>query len=67
MLLEKKYHGGAADVESMVKNEGIDVVVGGGKGSTGTVSAGTLLALGLSKSVDEAENQAKEYPECYRY
>ena len=54
MLLEKKYHGGAADVESMVKNEGIDVVVGGGKGSTGTVSAGSLLALGLSKSIDEA-------------
>lgn len=107
--------GGAADVESMVKNEGIDVVVdlrgeatecayseadvewiqiplsdhssqsqeesfrkaieavteayhqnkkvafhcGGGKGRTGTVAAGTLLALGLSDTVDEAEIKAK--------
>lgn len=124
MLSEKKYQalikgriymGGAADVESMVKNEGIDVVVdlrgeatesaypeadvqwiqiplsdnssqsqeesfqkaidavtgayhqnkkvafhcGGGKGRTGTVAAGTLLALSLSQSIEDAENQAK--------
>ncbi|WP_332074682.1 protein-tyrosine phosphatase family protein [Paenibacillus sp. GYB004] len=125
MTIEKSYHalipnrifmGGAADVESMVKNEGIDVVVdlrgeateraypsdqvqwvqipladrssqpqeeafrqaiqavteayrqnkkvafhcGGGKGRTGTVAAGTLLALGLCQTVDEAEAKAKE-------
>jgi protein-tyrosine phosphatase len=109
------YMGGAADVESMVKNEGIEVIVdlrgeatecdyldanvewiqiplgdqasvpqdegfqkaidtvteayhrnkkvafhcGGGKGRTGTVAAGTLLALGLSHTVDEAETKAK--------
>src|SRR4051794_40011557 len=117
MSSEKKYHalipdqvfmGGAADVESMVKNEGVEVVVdlrgeatecaypaanvkwvqiplsdnsnqsqeddfkkaiqavteayhqnkkvafhcGGGKGRTGTVAVGTLLALGLSHTVD---------------
>jgi hypothetical protein len=32
---------------------------GGGKGRTGTVAAGTLLALGISKDVDEAEATAK--------
>lgn len=124
MSSEKNYHalipdkifmGGAADVESMVKNEDIDVVVdlrgeatewayptanveriripltdnatepqteafeqaiqavteayrqnkkiafhcGGGKGRTGTVAAGTLVALGLSDTIDEAEAKAK--------
>ncbi|MFC5470090.1 dual specificity protein phosphatase family protein [Cohnella suwonensis] len=32
---------------------------GGGKGRTGTVAAGTLLALGLAKDVEEAEANAK--------
>jgi protein-tyrosine phosphatase len=32
---------------------------GGGKGRTGTVAAGTLLALGISKDVEEAEAAAK--------
>ncbi|MEF3310882.1 hypothetical protein PV433_18530 [Paenibacillus sp. GYB004] len=32
---------------------------GGGKGRTGTVAAGTLLALGLSDTLDEAEAKAK--------
>ncbi|MGK9250732.1 protein-tyrosine phosphatase family protein [Paenibacillus humicus] len=124
MSSEKNYHalipdkifmGAATDVESMVKNEGIDVIVdlrgeatecayptanakwiripladhaampqvkafeqaiqavteafhqnkkvafhcGGGKGRTGTVAAGTLLALGLSDTLDEAEAKAK--------
>lgn len=124
MTTEKKYHaliqdkvfmGAAADVESMVKNEDIEVVVdlrgdavecaypeadvqwiqipltdnmnqtqeeafqmaiqavtdafhqnkkvafhcNGGKGRTGTVAAGTLLALGLSHTVEEAELKAK--------
>ena len=122
--MEKKYHalyedkifmGGAADVEAMEKNEGIDVIVdlrseatecafpaskakwvqiplgdnstenehllfkqaidevvnayregkkvafhcGGGKGRTGTVAAGTLVALGLANNIDQAEQQAK--------
>lgn len=125
MPSEKNYHalipdlvfmGAAADVESMVNNEGIEVVVdlrgdasqcaypaanvqwilipltdnvaetqeeafeqaiqavteayrqqkkvafhcNGGKGRTGTVAAGTLLALGLSDTVDEAEHKAKQ-------
>ncbi|MCY9694194.1 protein-tyrosine phosphatase family protein [Paenibacillus alginolyticus] len=124
MSSEKNYHalipdkifmGAAADVESMVKNEGIDVIVdlrgeatecaypaadaqwiqipladnaavpqeeafaqaiqavtdayhqnkkvafhcGGGKGRTGMVAAGTLLALGLTDTIDEAEAKAK--------
>ncbi|WP_201317661.1 dual specificity protein phosphatase family protein [Paenibacillus sp. EPM92] len=123
-MTEKNYHslhenkifmGGAKDVESMVKNEGIEVVVdlreestgcaypeanvawikiplgdnateseevlykkaidevvnayrqgqkvafhcGGGKGRTGTVAAGTLMELGVAKSLDEAEAKAK--------
>lgn len=109
------FMGGAADVEAMEKNEGIDVVVdlraeatgcsypeskakwiqiplgdnspesehllfkqaidevvnayhsgkkvafhcGGGKGRTGTVAAGTLITLGVSKDIDEAEAMAK--------
>lgn len=109
------FMGGAADVEAMEKNEGIDVIVdlrgeatqcaypesqakwiqiplgdnsmgsehvlfkqaidevvnayksgqkvafhcGGGKGRTGTVAAGTLMALGLSNNIDEAEATAK--------
>ena len=32
---------------------------GGGKGRTGVVAAGTLLALGLSNTLDEAEEKAK--------
>ncbi|MFC5403134.1 protein-tyrosine phosphatase family protein [Cohnella soli] len=32
---------------------------GGGKGRTGTVAAGTLLALGIVKDLDEAEATAK--------
>jgi protein-tyrosine phosphatase len=32
---------------------------GGGKGRTGTVAAGTLVALGVAQSVDEAEQMAK--------
>lgn len=122
--MEKNYHdlhegkifmGGAADVEAMEKNEGIEVIVdlrgeavacafpestarwvqiplgdnspesqdllfkraidevveayrsdkkvafhcGGGKGRTGTVAAGTLLALGIAHDIDEAETKAK--------
>ncbi|TMV45171.1 protein tyrosine phosphatase [Paenibacillus mesophilus] len=124
MTVEKNYQalvpdqifmGAAADLEAMVKNEGIEIVVdlrgeatesaypspevkwiqipltdqssipqeeafrtaiqavtdayqqnkkvafhcGGGKGRTGTVAAGTLLALGLCRTVDEAEAMAK--------
>jgi thioredoxin reductase (NADPH) len=33
---------------------------GGGKGRTGTVAAGTLVALGVCASVDEAEQHAKQ-------
>jgi protein-tyrosine phosphatase len=123
-MADKKYHalhedkifmGGAADVEDMVKNEGVQVVVdlrgeatgcayeganvewiqiplgdnatesqevlfkkaidevikayksgkkvafhcGGGKGRTGTVAAGTLMALGETDTLDEAEAKAK--------
>ncbi|MFB6367768.1 tyrosine-protein phosphatase [Paenibacillus elgii] len=32
---------------------------GGGKGRTGTVAAGTLLALGISDRIEEAEATAK--------
>jgi protein-tyrosine phosphatase len=32
---------------------------GGGKGRTGTVAAGTLLALGMAKDIEEAEATAK--------
>jgi protein-tyrosine phosphatase len=109
------FMGGAADVEALEQNEGIDVVVdlraeatgcaypeskakwiqiplgdnatdsehqlfkqaidevvnaykdgkkvafhcGGGKGRTGTVAAGVLLALGISNDVEEAEATAK--------
>ncbi|ASS68144.1 MULTISPECIES: dual specificity protein phosphatase family protein [Paenibacillus] len=115
LIRDKIFMGAATDVESMVKNEGIDVIVdlrgeakecaypaanvkwiqipladnsagpqekafeqaikaiteafyqnkkvafhcGGGKGRTGTVAAGTLLALGLSDTLDEAEAKAK--------
>ncbi|AZN38371.1 protein-tyrosine phosphatase family protein [Paenibacillus albus] len=124
MSQEKNYHalhenkifmGGAADVEAMVKNEGVEVIVdlrakatecaypeanvkwiqvplgdnaevpqdelfkqaidhvleayksgkkvgfhcGGGSGRTGAVAAGTLIALGESASLDEAEQKAK--------
>jgi protein-tyrosine phosphatase len=31
---------------------------GGGKGRTGTVAVGTLLELGISKTIDEAEEMA---------
>jgi len=115
-LFENKiFMGGAADVESMIKNEGIEVVVdlreeatgcaypeakvkwvqvalgdnakvsqetlfkkaidevvhayndgkkvafhcGGGKGRTGTVASGVLIALGQALTVDEAEQKAK--------
>lgn len=122
--MQKNYHnligdhiffGGAADVEDMVNNEGIEVVVdlrgeatecayphdqlkwiqvplgdnaqapqeqlfqeainhvveayksgkkvgfhcGGGSGRTGAVAVGTLIALGKSTSIDEAEALAK--------
>ena len=109
------FFGGAADVESMIKNENIQVIVdlrgeatacaapeanvewiqiplgdnnpepqdvlfkqaidqvvrayqagkkvafhcGGGKGRTGTVAAGVLISLGLSKTIDEAEQMAQ--------
>jgi protein-tyrosine phosphatase len=115
LIPDKVFMGAAADVESMVNNEGIEVVVdlrgeatecaypatnvkwvqiplgdnvgqtqeagfqkaiqavteayhqnkkvafhcSGGKGRTGAVAAGTLLALGLSHTVDEAEVKAK--------
>ncbi len=111
----KIFMGGASDVESMVKNEGVEVVVdlrgeatgcaypeanvdwiqvplgdnaegpqdelyqkainhvleayrsgkkvafhcGGGSGRTGAVAAGTLISLGESKNLDEAEHKAK--------
>lgn len=123
--MEKKYHalyedkifmGGAADVEAMETNEGIDVIVdlrseatecafpaskakwvqiplgdnstenehnlfkqaidevvsayregrkvafhcGGGKGRTGTVAAGTLIALGAAENLDDAEYKAMQ-------
>ncbi|WP_442600479.1 protein-tyrosine phosphatase family protein [Paenibacillus sp. KN14-4R] len=112
---DKIYMGSAADVEAMVKNEGIQVIVdlrgevtecaypgasaewvqiplgdnakesqellfkkaidevitaykngkkvafhcGGGKGRTGTVAVGTLIELGQSSTIDEAEAKAK--------
>ncbi|MFD2330103.1 dual specificity protein phosphatase family protein [Cohnella sp. GCM10020058] len=112
---DKIFMGGAADVEAIEKNEGIDVIVdlrgeatecaypssnakwvqiplgdnsaesqhllfkqaidavvdaykngqkvafhcGGGKGRTGTVAAGTLMALGVADNLNEAEAQAK--------
>lgn len=112
---DKIFFGGAADVEDMVKNEGVEVVVdlrgeatecaypdanvewiqvplgdnaegpqdvlfqqainhvveayragkkvgfhcGGGSGRTGAVAVGTLIALGKSQSIDEAEALAK--------
>jgi protein-tyrosine phosphatase len=124
MTMEKKYHalhddkifmGGAADVEAMVNNEGVQVVVdlrgeatecaypeadvewiqiplgdnasesqeslfkiaidevvkayhsgrkvafhcGAGKGRTGTVAVGTLIALGQESTIDAAEAKAK--------
>ncbi|MGN8768008.1 protein-tyrosine phosphatase family protein [Paenibacillus barengoltzii] len=111
----KIFMGGAADVEAMVKNEGVEVIVdlraestgcaypdadvkwiqvplgdnaespqdelfkqainhvveayrsgkkvgfhcGGGSGRTGAVAAGTLIALGECKTLDEAEQKAK--------
>ncbi|MCC3373062.1 tyrosine-protein phosphatase [Cohnella sp. REN36] len=33
---------------------------GGGKGRTGTVAAGTLLALGAAKNLEDAESKAKD-------
>ncbi|UUZ78752.1 dual specificity protein phosphatase family protein [Paenibacillus sp. P26] len=115
LILDKIFMGGAADVESMVKNEDIDVIVdlrgeatecaypathvtwiqipladnaavpqekafeqaieavteayrqnkkvafhcNGGRGRTGAVAAGTLIALGLSDTLEEAEAKAK--------
>ncbi|MDR6553983.1 dual specificity protein phosphatase family protein [Paenibacillus qinlingensis] len=112
---DKIFFGGAADVEDMVKNEGVEVVVdlrgeateraypganvewiqvplgdnaegpqdvlfqqaishvveayragkkvgfhcGGGSGRTGAVAVGTLITLGKSQSIDEAEALAK--------
>ncbi|KRF18623.1 dual specificity protein phosphatase family protein [Paenibacillus sp. Soil787] len=112
---DKIFFGGAADVEDMVKNEGIEVVVdlrgeatecaypsadvewiqvplgdnaegpqdvlfqqainhiieayrsgkkvgfhcGGGSGRTGAVAVGTLITLGKSQTIDEAEALAK--------
>ncbi len=109
------FMGGAADVEAMVKNEGVEVIVdlraestgcaypeadvtwiqvplgdhaeapqdelfrtainhvveayrsgkkvgfhcGGGSGRTGGVAAGTLIALGVCNTLDEAEQRAK--------
>jgi hypothetical protein len=50
LIPDKVFMGAAADVESMVRNESIEVVV---------VAAGTLLALGLSQTVDEAEARVK--------
>lgn len=42
-------------------NQGEKVVFhcGGGKGRTGMVAYGTLMALGLAQSLDDAEEQAK--------
>lgn len=115
LVPDKIFMGAAADLEAMVKNEGIEIVVdlrgeatesayptpgvqwiqipltdqsnipqeeafrtaiqavtdayqrnkkvafhcGGRKGRTGTVAAGTLLALGSCRTVDEAEAMAK--------
>ncbi|SEO73291.1 dual specificity protein phosphatase family protein [Paenibacillus sp. OV219] len=124
MTLEKKYQslhenrifmGGAADVEAMIKNEGVDVIVdlrgeatgseypqenvewiqvplgdnatepqdilfaraidyvvdayksgkkvgfhcNGGGGRTGAVAAGTLINLGISNTLEDAEQKAK--------
>ncbi|MBB3113075.1 protein-tyrosine phosphatase [Paenibacillus phyllosphaerae] len=115
LVEDKIFFGGAADVEDMFKNEGIEVVVdlrgeatecaypnenlkwiqvplgdnadgpqdqlfkqaiehvveayksgkkvgfhcGGGSGRTGAVAAGTLIELGNSQSIDEAEALAK--------
>ncbi|MFC4779271.1 dual specificity protein phosphatase family protein [Paenibacillus sp. GCM10023252] len=115
LVEDKVFFGGAADVEDMVKNEGIEIVVdlrgeatecaypdesltwiqvplgdnaegpqdqlfkqaidhiveayksgkkvgfhcGGGSGRTGAVAVGTLIELGKSHSIDEAEALAK--------
>jgi protein-tyrosine phosphatase len=112
---DRIFFGGAADVEDMVKNEGVEIVVdlrgeatecaypdanvewiqvplgdnaegpqdvlfqqainhvveayrsgkkvgfhcGGGSGRTGAVAVGTLITLGKSQSIDEAEALAK--------
>lgn len=116
LVEDKIFMGGASDVESMIKNEGIDIVVdlrgeaegpaftnpavhwlqialgdngtdnqvelfrqaidevvkayqngkkvafhcSGGRGRTGAVAAGTHLKLGLSQSLQEAEEKVKE-------
>ncbi|MBU8764157.1 dual specificity protein phosphatase family protein [Micrococcus luteus] len=48
-----------AVTEAYQQNKKVAFHCGGGKGRTGTVAAGTLLALGLSDTLDEAEAKAK--------
>jgi protein-tyrosine phosphatase len=48
-----------AVTEAYQQNKKVAFHCGGGKGRTGTVAAGTLLALGLSDTLDEAEAKVK--------
>ncbi|GKU79070.1 tyrosine-protein phosphatase [Paenibacillus sp. L3-i20] len=48
-----------AVVESYKEGKKVVFHCGGGKGRTGTVAYGTLLELGLAKSIDDAEQQAQ--------
>jgi protein-tyrosine phosphatase len=40
---------------------------GGGKGRTGMVAYGTLMALGLAQSLNDAEEQAKSIRPCLKH
>jgi len=48
-----------AVTEAYRQNKKVAFHCGAGKGRTGTVAAGTLLVLGLSNTLDEAEAKAK--------
>jgi protein-tyrosine phosphatase len=48
-----------AVTEAYHQNKKVAFHCGGGKGRTGTVAAGTLIALGLCQTIDEAEAKAK--------
>ncbi|PZD95931.1 protein tyrosine phosphatase [Paenibacillus sambharensis] len=46
-------------IDAYNRGEKVGFHCGGGKGRTGAVAVGTLLKLGLSRSLEEAEQQAK--------
>jgi len=48
-----------AVVDSYREGKKVAFHCGGGKGRTGTVAFGTLLELGLAKTIEDAEQQAK--------